>query len=82
MTHRPHALTMEKPLGFKKWQGRCSCGGWTSTPMRSKKKLRRHFNGHCTTELEKARGGRSARSRSRVQPRPLTPVDQLPEQLR
>lgn len=55
-----------------RWQARCSCG-WVAVPLRLKRSALEGWRGH-------ARIRRKARNAAR--PRPVTPVDQLPAELR
>lgn len=79
-----------------RWLPKCECG-WTGIPLRDKGRAEEQYRGHvksATAAQQKATkkmasrrgGGRPARIRrargNTAGPRPLTPLDQLPDELR
>lgn len=74
-----HALTIEDRgvVHRHRWVGSCTCG-WRTTPIRSKRTVKSQYRAHVNKQAAMHVG----RLRENYGPRPVTPVEDLPEGLR
>lgn len=68
-----------------RWAPTCSCGGWTGHFRRTRDDAAGDWRTLHLAPLERVASGRlrsRRRARGPLAPRPLTPTDQLPDELR